>query len=191
MKKFYILIVVGILLMLGACSADKESSRQSGSVDDGETTTNNGAIDHGVDDKQVGFNMSGGEIEEAADVPADEKEQILEAFTVYIDAFNEKDIDKYMNTLSEHSKVFDLEEERIYMEGKFEKYDLNRVADDTTIVKYSENEAQVFATLKTTVKQISSGLEFNQLGRQVTVFTKDDGNWKVSAIHYIGDEKTK
>jgi hypothetical protein len=34
-------------------------------------------------------------------------------------------------------------------------------------------------------------LEFNQLGRQVTVFTKDDGNWKVSAIHYIGDEKTK
>lgn len=191
MKKFYIAIVVGILLVLGACSADKENSKQSGSVDDGETITNNGAIDHGVDDKQVGFNMSGGKIEEAAGVPADEKEQILEAFTVYIDAFNEKDIDKYMNTLSEHSKVFDLEEERIYMEGEFEKYDLNRVADDTTIVKYSENEAQVFATLKTTVKQISSGLEFNQLGRQVTVFTKDDGNWKVSAIHYIGDEKTK
>lgn len=191
MKKFYIAIVVGILLVLGACSADKENSKQSGSVDDGETITNNGAIDHGVDDKQVGFNMSGGKIEEAAGVPADEKEQILEAFTVYIDAFNEKDIDKYMNTLSEHSKVFDLEEERIYMEGEFEKYDLNRVADDTTIVKYSENEAQVFATLKTTVKQISSGLEFDQLGRQVTVFTKDDGNWKVSAIHYIGDEKTK
>ena len=191
MKKFYIAIVIGCLLVLGACGADKENSSAPGSVDDGETITNNGAIDHGVDDKQVGFNMSGGKIEEASGVPAAEKEQILEAFTIYIDAFNEKDIDKYMDTLSKHSKVFDLEEERIYMEGEFGKYDLNRVATDITIVKYSENEAQVFATLKTKVKQISSGLEFDQLGRQVTVFTKDDGNWKVSSIHYIGDEKSK
>ena len=109
MKKFYIAIVVGILLVLGACSADKEDSTQHGSVDDGESATSNGAIDHGVDDKQVGFNMSGGKIEEATGIPADEKEQVLEAFAVYIDAFNEKDIDKYMNTLSQHSKVFDLE----------------------------------------------------------------------------------
>ncbi|QUW21621.1 nuclear transport factor 2 family protein [Sporosarcina sp. Marseille-Q4063] len=191
MKKFYIAIVVGILFVLGACSADKNNSSEHGSVEDGETTTNNGAIDHGVDDKQVGFNMSGGKIEEAADVPDAEKEQILEAFTIYIDAFNEKDIDKYMETLSKHSEVFDLEEERSYMGEQFKEYDLNREVSDTTIVKYSEKEAQVFATLKTTVKQISSGLEFDQLGRQVTVFTKDDGNWKVSAIHYIGDEKSK
>ncbi|MBO1912787.1 hypothetical protein J4G37_49290, partial [Microvirga sp. 3-52] len=100
MKKFYMAIIVGILFVLGACSADKESSTQTGSVDDGEAITNNGAIDHGVDDKQVGFNMSGGKIEEAAGVPAAEKERILEAFKIYIDAFNEKDIDKYMDTLS-------------------------------------------------------------------------------------------
>jgi ketosteroid isomerase-like protein len=191
MKKFYIAIVVGILLILGACSAAKENSATPGSVDDGETITNNGAIDHGVDDKQVGFNMSGGKIEEAAGVPAAEKEQILEAYTIYIDAFNEKDIEKYMGTLSKHSKVFDLEEERSYMGEQFKEYDLNREVSDTTIVKYSENEAQVFATLKTKVKQISSGLEFDQLGRQVTVFTKDDDGWKVSSIHYIGDEKNK
>ncbi|WP_172369939.1 nuclear transport factor 2 family protein [Sporosarcina jiandibaonis] len=189
MKKFYIAIMVGILLVLGACSADKENSSNHGSVDDGETATNNGAIDHGVDDKQVGFNMSGGMIEEAAGVPTAEKERILEAFSIYIDAFNEKDIDKYMGTLSKHSEVFDLEEEREYMEEQFEEYDLNREAADITIVQYSEQEAQVFAKLKTKIKQISSGLEFDQLGRQVTVFTKDDGNWKVSSIHYIGDEK--
>ena len=189
MRKFYIAIMVGILLVLGACSADKNNSSEHGSVDDGESVNSNGAIDHGVDDKQVGFNMSGGMIEEATGVPAAEKEQILEAFAIYIDAFNEKDIDKYMNTLSKHSKVFDLEEERLYMEEQFKEYDLNREAADMTIVKYSEQEVQVFATLKTKIKQISSGLEFDQLGRQVTVFTKDDGNWKVTSIHYIGDEK--
>ncbi len=75
------------------------------------------------------------------------------------------------------------------MEEQFKEYDLNREAADMTIVKYSEQEVQVFATLKTKIKQISSGLEFDQLGRQVTVFTKDDGNWKVTSIHYIGDEK--
>ena len=190
MKKFYIAIVVGILLVLGACSADKSNSSEHGSVDDGEAITNNGAIDHGVDDKQVGFKMSGGKIEEASGVPIAEKEQILEAFTIYIDAFNEKDIDKYMDTLSKHSEVFDLEEERSYMGEQFKEYNLNREVSDMTIVKYSENEAQVFATLKTKVKQISSGLEIDQLGRQVTVFTKDDGGWKVSSIHYIGDEKS-
>ena len=189
MEKFHIAIVVGIMLVLGACNADKNNSSEHGSVNDGESANSNGAIDHGVDDKQVGFNMSGGMIEEATSVPAAEKEQILEAFAIYIDAFNEKNIDKYMNTLSKHSTVFDLEEERIYMEEQFKEYDLNRDAADMTIVKYSKQEVQVFATLKTKIKQISSGLEFNQLGRQVTVFTKDDGNWKVTSIHYIGDEK--
>lgn len=189
MKKIYLAIGLGVLLVLGACSADKENTSQHGSVDDGEAVNQNGALDHGVDDKQVGFNMSGGTIEEASGVPAAEKERILEAFAVYIDAFNEKDIDKYMKTLSEHSDVFDLEEERAYMEEQFSEYDLNREADDITIVKYDEQEVQVFATLKTKIKQISTGLKFDQLGRQVTVFTKDDGDWKVTSIHYIGDEK--
>ena len=44
-------------------------------------------------------------IEEAAGVPAEEKEQILEVFDVYIDTFNEKDIEKYMDTLSNTQKV--------------------------------------------------------------------------------------
>ena len=94
-----------------------------------------------------------------------------------------------MDTLSKHSKAFDLEEERSYMGEQFKEYDLNREVSDTTIVKYFENEAQVFANLKTSIKQISSGLKIDQNGRQVTVFTKDDGEWKVSSIHYIGEEK--
>jgi hypothetical protein len=186
MKKFYILIVVGILLMLGACSADKESSRQSGSVDDGETTTNNGAIDHGVDDKQVGFNMSGGKIEEAAGVPAEEKEQILEAFDVYINTFNEKDIDGYIDLLS---SFWDKAEERELITKIFSENDVNREVSDVTIVKYSENEAQVFAKIVTSMKQLSSGFKISPEGRQVTVFTKEDGEWKVGPIHFIGEEK--
>ena len=82
MKKIVIFTVMSVLLILGACSKDEGKPSNSGSADDGETTAGYGAIDHGVDDKQVGFNMLGGSIEEAAGIPAEEKEQVLAAFDV-------------------------------------------------------------------------------------------------------------
>ena len=78
---------------------------ENGSVDDGEATNGYGAIDHGVDEKKVGFSITGDTIEEAANIPAEEKEQILEAFNAYIEAFNEKDIEGYMNTFRNTRKV--------------------------------------------------------------------------------------
>ena len=72
-------------------------------------------------------------------------------------------------------------------EEVFNHYDLNREASDVTIVKYSDTEAQVFSKLQTSMKQLTSGLETNPSGRQVTVFTKDEGDWKVASVHYIGD----
>ena len=56
----------------------------------------------------------GGAIEEASGVPAEEKEQILAVFNVYIDTLNEQDIDGYLDTLS--TKDYDIEEERAFME---------------------------------------------------------------------------
>ncbi len=96
MKKLFVPISMSVLLLLGACSSDEGKSTGSGSVDDGEAVNENGAIDHGVDDKKVGFNLDGGAVEEASGVPAEEKEQILAAFNVYIDTLNEQDIDGYL-----------------------------------------------------------------------------------------------
>ena len=41
------------------------------------------------------------------------------------------------------------------------------------------------------MKQLSTGLETKPSGRQVTVFTKDDGDWKVASVYYIGDDRKK
>ncbi|MCZ2257646.1 nuclear transport factor 2 family protein [Sporosarcina sp. G11-34] len=192
MKKVWISMALSMVLLLGACASDKEQGSNQGGVNDGEAPNTNDAIGHGVDEKKVGFSLTGETIEEAENVPSEEKEAILNAFNVYIDAFNKKDIERYLGTLSENTESFDKEEERVYMtEEVFNEYELDRVATDVTIVKYSEKEAQVFSVLETSMKQISSGLAVNPAGRQVTVFTKEDGNWLVSSIHYIGDEEKK
>ena len=189
MKKFQVLFILALVLVLSACSGDKEESANPGSADDGEAVNENGAIDHGVEDKGVGFSMSGESIEEAEDVPAEEKEEILAAFEVYIKTFNDQDIDGYLDTLSKDTESFDLEEERQKLKETFDVADIKREVSEETIVKYSENETHVFAKLKTTEKQLSSGLSLDQSGRQVTVFTKDDGDWKVASIHYVGDQE--
>lgn len=186
MKKIFVPISMSVLLLLGACSSDGEKSTGSGSVNDGEAANENGAIDHGVEDKKVGFSLDGGVIEEASGVPDEEKEQILAVYKVYIDTLNEQDIDGYLNTLSPED--YDFEEERAFMEEQFSEYELNREISNVTIVKYSDKEAQVFSNLNTSYKQVSTGLVTKQDGRQVTVFTKNGDDWKVASVHYIGDE---
>lgn len=177
MKKYQVLFVLAIALVLSACGGNKEEPAGQGSVDEG------------VNEQGVGFNVTGESIEEAQNVPAAEKEQILQAFDAYIDVFNNEDIDGYIATLSEHTESFDLDEERAYMSDEvFSKFDVNREASDVTIVKYAENEAQVFAKLQTSMKELASGLETKSDGRQVTVFTKDEGDWKVASVYFILDK---
>ncbi|WP_318617925.1 nuclear transport factor 2 family protein [Sporosarcina sp. YIM B06819] len=185
MKRTVILLMMSMLLLLGACSKDEGRASNSGSVDDGETTAGYGAIDHGVDDKQVGFNMMGGSIEEAAGIPTEEKEQVLAAFNTYIDTLNNQDIDAHLAILSKNA--YDIEEERNFMEEQFGEYALHYEVSNVTIVKYSDEEAQVYANMKMLYKQLSTGLETKPSGRQVTVFTKEDGGWKVSSVHHIPD----
>lgn len=184
MKKYAAALSISAVLLLGACSGSEESN--PGSVNDGEETPGSGAIDHGVDENKVGFSMSGDEVEEAENVPEAERDNILAAFDRYIDTLNQKDLDGYLETLS--AEGYDLDEERKVMEDMFERYDLKREADNETIVKFKEDEAQLFSTMKTTITEIASGASEMPEGRQVTVFHKEDGAWKVYSIHFIGDE---
>lgn len=189
MKKIVIFTVMSVLLILGACSKDEGKPSNSGLADDGETPAGYGAIDHGVDDKQVGFNMLGGSIEEAAGIPAEEKEQVLATFDGYIKTLNEKNVAEHLAILSKNA--YDIEEERIFMEEQFSEYSLHYEVSDVTIVKYSDQEAQVFSNMKMSYKQLSTGLETNPSGRQVTVFAKEDSEWKITSVHHIPDGPTK
>lgn len=190
MKRMLVFAMLIVVLVLGACAGNKDASNH-GTVNDGEAPSEFGSIDHGVDENKVGFNLSGGAIEEAANVPEEEKELIIQSFETYIHAFNNQDIDEYMSTLSEKPKSFNLEEERKYIKEAFEQFELSRKAKDMTIVKFDEEtgEAQLFANLATKMKQKSTGLETNRDGRQVTVFTKEDGDWKVNSVYYMEDQK--
>lgn len=174
MKKVWLAIILGAIFMLAACSGEDKKDEVNESREEG-----------------VGFSLSGDSIEEAENIPEESKKQILQVFDAYIEAFNQKDIEAYFDTLSKDTESFDLEEERAYMEEIFSENDLNRVATETTIVKYTDTEAQVFSKLKTSMKQLTSGYEMSPTGRQVTLFTKEEGEWKVAAVHYIGDSEEK
>lgn len=187
MRKLALTITLSSLVVLGACSNDKEQPETSGSASDGEAVNQYGTIDHGVDEKNsVGFSMAGGTIEEATGVPSSEKVKIEDAFATYIESFNEQDVNRYIAMLSDEK--FDLDEEREVTENVFAEAKVTRDATNITIVKYSDGEAQVYSDMTTLYKQLSSGLETVQKGRQVTVFTNEDGEWKVLSLSYIGND---
>lgn len=140
-----------------------------------------------VDEGLIGFEMANGIVEEAQDVPAQEKEAIILAFNQYIDAFNAQDIEQYIATLSD-KKGLNFEEERDAVASAFASYNVDRKAEDVTVIKYSEKEANVFATLKIDLVEKETDAELSSVGRQVTVFTKEDDGWKVASVYYIGNE---
>ncbi|PID14445.1 DUF3225 domain-containing protein [Sporosarcina sp. P34] len=184
MKKKVAVASMALALVLGACGNAEETNENH--PETSEAAPGNGAIDHGVDDKKVGFSMSGDQVEEATDVPKEDKEEILAAFERYIETLNNQDVEGYLATLS--TEGYDLEEERQAMEEMLENTTMKRETENETIVKYSKDSAQVFSTLKTTFTDNETGVENAPEGRQVTVFTKEDGAWKVFSIHFIGDE---
>ena len=142
-----------------------------------------------IDDGTVGFEILGGNIEEATGVPKEEKQQIVSAFKEYIAAFNSKDIDRYMATVAKNPKGFDYEQDREEAMKIFAAYDIERIAEDITIVKYNEKETQVYANLTVEMVELETKTPLQSKGRQVTVFVKEDDAWKVSSVHgYIGEE---
>ncbi len=141
-----------------------------------------------IEDGTVGFEMMGEEVKKASNVPADEEKAILAAFDEYIAAFNDEEIDRFMGTLSKDPKGFNYDEEKVYTEEVFDQFDTKRDVTNVTILKYAEEEAQVFANMTTHFLQVETNVEHDSAGRQVTVFVKEDGKWKITSIFYIGDD---
>ena len=175
MKKWLLALVTA--LVLAACG-DTDTA-------DDTAKTNDEIIEEGT----VGFEVLGESIEEASGVPAEEKEKILAAFNEYIAAFNAEDIHRYAQTTSKQAKGFDYELDLQEAQKVFDSYAINRQAEDVTIVKYNEKEAQaqVFANLNIEMTEEATNTEVSSQGRQVTVFVKEDDAWKVSSVYYIGE----
>ncbi|MGE7999205.1 nuclear transport factor 2 family protein [Lysinibacillus sp. NPDC093190] len=143
-----------------------------------------------IDDGTVGFEMNGGKITKAENIPADEEKAIIAAFNEYIAAFNSNEIDRYMQTISKNPKGFNYEEDKKYTSEVFKQSDVKRDAKDTTIIKYNANEAQVHSNLTVHLVQTKTNVKHESAGQQVTVFVKEDGRWKVTSVFYMDDTKS-
>lgn len=178
-----------MMILLSACG-DEESNKES--VSDGESPSENNALEHGAKDQNqdksdVGFEMVGNNIEEAQNIPSNEKKALLETFETYMTAFNEKDIETYMSVIATKPEGFDYAQEEVKVKEIFAQYKINRTADKVTVIKYTKKQAQVFATLSISLEQESTGAKVDRTGRQVTVFANEDGNWRVTSVYFIGD----
>lgn len=170
MKKWLILVVASFVLT--ACGDKEESNKK----------------ENKIDESVVGFELSGDEVEQAPNVPKEQEEQIISAFNEYIESFNAKDIDRYVQTLSKNPQGFNYEEDLEAAKNAFTQYNIERTPSDVTIVKYSDKEAQVFANIDIQMTEIETNAELASSGRQVTVFTKEAGGWKVTSVYYIGND---
>ncbi|KOS66654.1 hypothetical protein AEA09_18140 [Lysinibacillus contaminans] len=169
------ILAVLTLFMLTACGNKEEdlSAEERQSV---------------IDDGTAGFEMNGGEVEKAKNVPAKDQQAILAAFDEYIAALNAEEIERYMQTVSKNPKGFKYEEEEAYAAEVFEKFDIKRDVENIVITKYSEKEAQVYANMTLHTRQLETNVEHESAGRQVTVFVKEDNAWKVTSVFYLGDD---
>ena len=169
------LLAVLTLLMLTACSnKDNDLSAKESQ--------------HAIDDGTPGFEMNGGEVKKAENIPATDEKAILAAFDEYIAALNAEEIERYMQTVSKNPKGFKYEEEKLFAADIFEQLDTKRDVENVTIAKYSGKEAQVYADMTTHSLQVETNVEHESAGRQVTVFVKEDNAWKVTSVFYIGDD---
>ena len=177
MKKW--LLAVMTVLVLAAC----------GDTEQGNENLNKKDTQEIIDKGTVGFEMMGDTIEEAANVPAEEKEKIVAAFTEYIESFNAEDLPRYEQTLSKNPKGFKYEEDLDTAKKIFAQYSvIDRKAEDITIVKYSEEEAQVFSNMTANMVEEASDIEMTGEARTVVVFVKEDGEWKVSSVHSMDNQ---
>lgn len=188
MKLTHILTTAVLTLLLTACNNNEDTNQNTGSVNDAAPTNTEKTIDHGAKNKaEVGFEMAGGNIEEATNIPAKEKTAILAAFDEYMESFNEEDIDRYMKVISKDPEGFNYDDEKIVVEQTFKDYDTIRTSDNVTIIKYDAEQAQVFANVHIALEQPETGAKLNRDGRQVTVFNKEDSKWLVTSVYFIGD----
>ncbi|WP_096550425.1 nuclear transport factor 2 family protein [Ureibacillus thermosphaericus] len=180
MKNWLILVVSAVFLLTACGNNDSDTDSNSKAISSVENTI-------GESEETIGFEMIGDQFVEAANVPVDEKVKIIAAFDEYINSFNAKDINRYANVLSKNAIGFNYEEEIEMLKETFKNHDVKLEDSDATIVKYDEDEAHVVANIDYHVKEHGTDATLNRTVRQVTIFVKENDDWKITRI--VGMEK--
>ncbi|MBD1379602.1 YybH family protein [Metabacillus arenae] len=140
------------------------------------------------EESQLAFIESLAEVESgtgSSDIPQEEEQAVIAALNQHIEAFNNKDLDAYMNTLSKHAIGFDYEQEREYMKKEFETLEVETTIKEAIIDEYQHDESGHFAAVYTLT---SMKLPHPETGTMVekevsnyNIFQKDPEGWKMSS----------
>ncbi len=93
-----------------------------------------------------------------------------------------------MEVIAKEPDGFDREEDRAALTEAFTNFDTTYKPSNETIVEYEENRAEVYAQIEVTMAEPNSDKSAKQSGRQVVVFKNEDGAWKVTSLHFIGNQ---
>ncbi|OCA88982.1 hypothetical protein A8F95_06085 [Bacillus wudalianchiensis] len=122
-------------------------------------------------------------IEDADNIPPKEKEELMKTLARHVDAFNGKNLDAYMDTISKNTER-NYDEERAYVKRVFETFDAKMAPQHTAIIKYDDKkkEAYIFVAMKSITKDLQSGKEVEETTRQIMKFNKEKDGWKQTAL---------
>ncbi|RIW39079.1 hypothetical protein D3H55_01625 [Bacillus salacetis] len=185
-KKFMIGLGVSSLLLAGCNNNENADNTDKPEENTQEEQTEETA--NPFEEETAAILEEAKNMEEAKDIPEEEKQAILDAFNEYIESFNDEDVERYMATLSDTPVNFTLEEEEAAVNNVFDKLDVRRKASNVKIINYQGKKADVYAELEVTTKDPNSDREAATTGRQLTIFQKTDEGWKVSMIRVKQDE---
>ncbi|MFK2826349.1 hypothetical protein QYG89_11860 [Bacillus sp. B190/17] len=165
-------------LLIAGCS-DKEETKEKAEAPQ-TTSETKPAVDGS---KETGENRVTQPIEEAKNLPPEEKEALMKTLARHVDAFNAKDLDAYMSTISKHTER-NYEEERLYVKKVFDTFEAKMEPQHTVIIKYDEEkkEAYMFIVMKSITKDLQTGKEIEETTRQVMKLNKEEDGWKQTAL---------
>lgn len=169
MKKW--LLVMFTCLLLAACSENDSQTAED--------------LQKKIDEGTVGYEIVDGKVEAATNVPTDVEKQILTALEEYITSFNEKDLKRFEQTVSQADATYFTETIK-EAQAVFTQYStIERQTEDVTISKYSEDRVEVFLNVTGRVVEAATDNEMTASARQIIVMIKENGAWKVSSVHSI------
>ncbi|QPC47522.1 hypothetical protein [Mangrovibacillus cuniculi] len=123
------------------------------------------------------------ELTEAKNISDVDKQAVIQTLEAQEAAFNAKDIDAYMETISKDPLSFDYNEERDFVQSMFKAYDMTMDMETKTIIEYNEAEqtATVHIRTKTSVKEAGNeSMEpLEDLSNQVVMLRKEDNEWNI------------
>lgn len=167
------LLLIGAFL-LAACSNNDSSTDKKASDNKKQSQTTN---------DKVTTNTTKPSLKEVQDIPEAEKKALLAITDQYIKAFNEKNLDAYMATISKNPTSFKYDEEKAYTKKVFDSMDVKMDPKKITVIGYKPNDANVYMELKTTVTE--KGDKLVKTSRQVNTYHKENGQWKLTSIMVI------